>query len=245
MRIARAFDRAEAYDQHAEVQRRVAAALAARVAALPLPPCPRVLEIGCGTGLLGRELIDRLPNADWTMTDIAPAMVERARAHFKGRGNVEFAVMDGEHPDRPGPFDLIVSNLALQWFMDLAGGVARLRRLLAPGGWLAFTTLADGTFAEWQEAHGDLPAATPHFATAAALEALGLEISVRDEHVRHGSARAFVRGLKALGAATPRAGHRPLRPAELRAVLERFEAVGAPARYVVATCLARSTAECA
>jgi len=244
VRIARAFDRAEAYDQHAEVQRRVAAALAARVTELPLPPRPRVLEIGCGTGLLGRELVDRLPNADWTMTDIAPTMIERARTHFVGRGNVQLAVMDGEHPDRAGPFDLIVSNLALQWFVDLAGGVTRLRRLLAPGGWLAFTTLADGTFAEWQEAHGDLAAATPRFATVATLEALGLETSVRDENVRHGSGRAFVRGLKALGAATPRPGHRPLRPAELRAVLERFEAIGAPARYVVATCLARRSAPC-
>ena len=242
MRVARAFDRAEAYDQHAEVQRRVAAALAGRVTALPLPPHAHILEIGCGTGLLGRQLVDRLPGADWTMTDIAPAMIERARRHFAGRSNVRLAVMDGEHPDRDGPFDLIVSNLALQWFADLAGGVARLRRLLAPNGWLAFTTLAHGTFAEWQEAHDSLPSATPRFAACEQLEALGLDVSIHEELVRHGSGRAFLRGLKALGASTPRDGHRPLRPAELRSVIERFEAVGAPARYVVATCLTQRIA---
>jgi malonyl-CoA O-methyltransferase len=239
MRVAAAFDRAEAYDQHAEVQRRVAAALAERVAQLPLPPRPRVLEIGCGTGLLGLELIDRLPGAAWTMTDIAPAMVARAHERFGSRSDIRFGVMDGERP-HGGPFDLIVSSLALQWFVDLPAGVARLRALLAPGGWLAFTTLADGTFAEWREAHAGLPAATPAFARAEDLAALGLEVSVYQELIRHGSARAFLQGVKALGAGTPRADHRPLRPAELRGVLDRFERIGAPARYVVASCLGRS-----
>jgi malonyl-CoA O-methyltransferase len=242
MRVARAFDRAEAYDQHAEVQRRVAVALAARVAALPLAPRTRILEVGCGTGLLGRELIGRLPHADWTMTDIAPAMIRRARRFFEGRDNVQLAVMDGEHPDRPGPYDLIVSNLALQWFVDLPAAIARLRGLLAPDGWLAFTTLAQGTFAEWREAHGGLPAATPVYPSPAQLTELGLAVSIRDECVNHASGRAFLQGLKALGAATPRPGHRPLRPGELRGVIERFEAIGAPARYVVATCIARRTA---
>jgi malonyl-CoA O-methyltransferase len=242
MGIAAAFDRAETYDQHAEVQRRVAAALAARVAALPLPARPRILEIGCGTGLLGLELIERLPGADWIMTDIAPAMIDRARTRFGRREGIRFAVMDGERPDCTGPFDLVVSNLALQWFRDLPASVAQLRGLLAPGGWLAFTTLAAGTFAEWRAAHGDLPPATLDFASGAELAALGLDVSIDETLISHGSARAFLHGLKALGAGTPRPGHRPLRPAELRAVIERFERAGAPARYVVATCLYRREA---
>ena len=44
-----------------------------------LPPRPRILEIGCGTGLLTRELARRLGPADWMLTDISPAMLEIAR----------------------------------------------------------------------------------------------------------------------------------------------------------------------
>jgi malonyl-CoA O-methyltransferase len=54
----------------------------------------------------------------------------------------------------------------------------------------------------------------------------------------HTSAREFLRSVKGIGAGTPRAGHRPLTPRELRAVMGRFEAKGSVASYIVATCMA-------
>jgi malonyl-CoA O-methyltransferase len=238
MTVAAAFNRAADYDRHAVVQREVAMALADRIVTFPVPLAPRVLEIGCGTGHLGAALVDRLPRARWLMTDIAPAMVERARRRFAARPEIRFATMDGECADAPGPFDLVCSSLALQWFADLPGAVARLRALLAPQGRLAFTTLAAGTFAEWRQAHGPLPCGVRDHPSPAALAALGLEVTVASRTVRYADARAFLRALKAIGAGTPRPGHRPLPPAELRQVMDRFEAAGANATYVVATCLA-------
>ncbi len=243
MTIARAFDRAADYDAYAAIQREAAVRLADRVAALPLPSRPRVLEIGCGTGLLGAALVDRLPGACWRMTDLAPTMVERARSRFTGRPGIHFAVMDGEAPDVPGPFDLIVSNLAMQWFADPPGSVARLRRMLAPGGWIAFTTMAAGSFAEWRDAHGALPAGTPDYPTHDALTATGLDVSIETLIERHTDARQFLHSVKGIGAGTPRPGHRPLTPAQLHAVMARFEAAGCVASYVVATCLGRATGE--
>ena len=93
MTVAQAFGRAADYDAHADVQRIVAGRLADRVATLALPAEARVLEIGCGTGFLGAALIDRLPGARWTMTDVAPAMLARAQARFAGRGGIAYAVM--------------------------------------------------------------------------------------------------------------------------------------------------------
>ncbi len=238
MTVAAAFDRAADYDRHAIVQRRVAETLAERIAALPLPPAPRVLEIGCGTGLLGVALVERLPGARWLMSDIAPAMVERARLRFGKRSEIRFATMDGERPDAAGPFDLICANLAAQWFADLPAAVARLRALLSPQGRLAFTTLTAGSFAEWRQAHRGLPCGTRDYPSAAALAALGLDVRV-DRHVlHHADAAEFLRGVKAIGAGTPKPGHRPLAPAALRQVMARFEADGARATYAVATCLA-------
>lgn len=237
MTVAHAFDRATDYDAHADVQRAVASRLADRVAMLPLPATPSILEIGCGTGFLGTALIDRLPGAHWTMTDIAPAMLARARARFAGRDRIAYALVDGEAPAVAGRFDLIVSSLAAQWFVDLPAAVARWRALLAPSGRLAFTTLAAGSFAEWRAAHRDIAPGTPDYPTAETLAAIGLDVGIETLPVRHADARHFLRSVKAIGAGTPRPGHRPLTPSQLRAVMAHFDAAGATASYVVATCI--------
>ncbi|KTT96541.1 hypothetical protein NS355_14155 [Sphingomonas yabuuchiae] len=229
--IARAFDAASAYDAHAMVQRRVADWLAERIVALA-PPAPRVLEVGCGTGFLTAATLPRLASPDWLMTDIAPAMLARGLAkHPDVRGRV----MDGEYPDLPGeaPFDLIVSSLAVQWFADLQGGLQRLAGLLAPGGQLLVTTLLEGTFAAWHEAHRaeGFAAGSPVYPP---VEALGWPVETRAFEQRHESAAAFMRALRAIGAGTPREGHRPIPPGAMRRIARAFEAGGAVATYEVA-----------
>ncbi|MFA7439850.1 MAG: methyltransferase domain-containing protein [Sphingomonadaceae bacterium] len=238
MSIVRAFDRASRYDQFAHIQRKVAEGLAHRITALPLVSAPRVLEIGCGTGFLGEALAERLDNALWLMTDLSPAMVSRARARFRGRANIEYAVMDGSAPNVSGPFDLICSSLAMQWFADLPAAISRLRALLTPGGWLAFTTLAAGSFAEWRAAHGPLSAGTPDYPDATTLAAMGVDVSIETHIEQHPDGADFLSALKAIGAGTPRPGHRPLTPAQLRTVMRRFDSCGAVGSYVVATCIA-------
>ncbi len=230
-RVARAFDAAAAYDRHAVVQRAVADWLAERIVAVA-PPGPRVLEVGCGTGFLTGATLPRLDRPDWLMTDIAPVMLARGLA---GQPGARGRVMDGEHPDLPdeAPFDLIVSSLAVQWFADLASGLQRLAGLLAPGGRLLVTTLVEGTFAAWHEAHAaeGFVAGSPAYPS---VESLGWSVETRRFEQRHGSAAAFMRALRAIGAGTPREGHRPIPPGAMRRIAKRFEAGGAVATYEVA-----------
>lgn len=235
--VAQRFARAQEYDRHAAIQRHIARGLAARIATLPLGDAPRVLEIGCGTGFLSEALLAHLPAARLTATDIAPAMLERTRQRLGPRERLIFAVMDGESPDRSGPFDLIASSLAFQWFADLPTAIGRLRGLLAPGGWLAFATLTEGSFAEWRAACGDQPCGIPVYPGAAALGALGLSVQVEHHGVDFGSARDFLRHLKGIGASLPRAGYHPMKPATLRQVMAAFDAHGAHATYATAICL--------
>lgn len=245
-KVARAFGAAQAYDSHARVQREVAQALATRIAALPLPPAPRVLEIGCGTGFLTQELRRQGLRGDWLVTDLAPAMVERCRARLGDAAGLAYAVLDGERGPLPaGPFDLVCSSLALQWFDDAPAALARLGGLLAPGGHLVATTLLPGSFAEWRAAHLEegLAPGTPAFAPLAAFEALpGAALSVAMHREDHADARAFLHALKAIGAGTAQGGRRPLTPAQLRRVMARFDQGGATVGYEVLTCHLRSAA---
>ncbi|CCJ50420.1 dethiobiotin synthase [Bordetella parapertussis] len=248
--IGQRFDRAAArYETHAEVQRHAAEQLAERIAALPLPAEPRILEIGCGTGLLTRALARRLGRADWTITDIAPAMLAAQQAGPPPAGRVRHQLVDGEHPaGLPGGYDLICSSLAVQWFGDLDAGLARLAGLLAPGGLLAIATLAEHTFSEWRAAHQahGLHAATPAYPPAERIgrTLAGLRGGITREayRQRHPDALHFVRSLKAIGASAPAAGHAPLSPAAFRRVLAQFDRQGNHVTYDLAYGLWRKQA---
>ncbi|MCB2076566.1 MAG: methyltransferase domain-containing protein [Novosphingobium sp.] len=244
-KISAAFSAAEEYSRHASVQRKVALDLADRIAALPLPRQPRILEIGCGTGFLTEAAIERGVRADWLVTDISPEMVERCREKLAHSAKCRFAVLDGEfgEPDGEKGFDLICSSLAFQWFDDVACAIDRIVGWLAPGGHLLFTTLVSGTFAEWQAAHvlAGLEPGTPRFSTVGQLSTvmpdMRQEPIVVMQHVeQHANALEFLRTMKAIGAHTASARHRPLGPASMRQVMRNFEKAGATATYEVATC---------
>ena len=239
-KIARAFAGAREYDRHALVQRRVAKRLADRIAALPLPPAPRVLEIGCGTGFLTEALLARGIGGEWLVTDIAPEMVDRCRERLGEKPGRRFAVLDGERGVvTEGSFDLICSSLALQWFDDAPAALHRMAGWLAPGGHCLVSTLGPGSFAEWRAAHAaeGLSAGTPSFAPVDAFSALGPEALIVENVIeRHVDARAFLRAVKAIGAGTADPAHRPLSPRALRRVMATFDRNGCEVTYEVVTC---------
>ena len=72
----------------------------------------RVLDIGTGSGALLLALLNELPNAIGTGTDVSPAALQVARANaaqFRARGPLHFRRL--RHRQRSqGPFDLVVSN---------------------------------------------------------------------------------------------------------------------------------------
>lgn len=241
-KVGRAFGAAARYDRLAHVQRGVAAGLAERIARWGVPASPRVLEIGCGTGFLTLALMPRLPGASWIVSDLAPEMVGRCRAMI---GEGRYVAMDGEQPCFARPhFDLICSSLAFQWFQKLPEAVACLCGLLRPGGALAFATMAEGSFAEWRAAHGELTPGTPAYPSLDGLARLapaGAQVIVEEETVvqRFADAREFLTHLREIGARVAAQDRPPLSPAALRGVMRRFEAAGATAIYRVAYCRIR------
>lgn len=222
-RIAARFDNAaQTYDAHSGLQRYAAGRLAGMIATASLPPRPRVLEVGCGTGHLTSRLVIHLPGASILATDIAPAMVAACQAKLP---HLEYAVLDGSQPACKDRFDLVCANLAAQWFDDLPEALARLAALLTPGGLLALNLLGAATFGAWRAAHArlGLHVGTHAFLTAdecrSAFPFGNLRLAI--EHVINHphSALDFLRALRAIGADTPAPGHAPLSPAQLRRVM--------------------------
>ncbi|PYD75811.1 dethiobiotin synthase [Novacetimonas pomaceti] len=224
-RIARSFNAASGYDGAARVQRIVADRLARRIASASAQSGPRrILEVGCGTGFLTQRLRALFPAAQIVATDIAPDMIRRARAKLGEGPNLAFHVMDAEKPDLDGPFDLICSSMAMQWFSDRQMAMQTLCALLAPDGTMAFTTLCSGSFTQWRGYYAalNIECPMPEHPDPQTLErewplsgrgAWTCETIVDMPR----SALSFVRELRAIGAGTPRPGHVP---ASLRHVLE-------------------------
>jgi len=182
---------------------------------------------------------------DWLVTDLSPAMVAAARVSV-GADKAQFRVMDAEQPDAPlGLFDLVVSNLAAQWFADLPRAVRQLGARLAPGGRLVFSTLGRESFAEWRSAHERLnlscgiPAYPSPEELAAQLPA-GSQVVRHRVVVPHADAHAFLTALKRIGAGTPSPSHQPLSPGALRRVMK---AMGAPVAITYDLLFAVVTAE--
>ncbi|HXN83070.1 MAG TPA: methyltransferase domain-containing protein [Myxococcales bacterium] len=98
-------------------------------------PGLRIVDLGCGPGLLTRKLHEALSARETLGLDLSQAMLESARAHA-GDG-VRFEEGDlGRFAPRE-KFDLIFSNAALHWVAEHGPVLARLAAALAPGGQLA------------------------------------------------------------------------------------------------------------
>lgn len=155
-RIRRAFDRAAAdYDRAAVLQREVGARLVERLDYVRLTP-RRILDLGSGTGTVSAALARRYPRARILQMDVSLSMLRHARGRNRLRtwlGGMQFTAGDAERlPLAAGSFDLVLSNLAIQWCNDLEAVMAELRRVLRPGGLVMFTTFGPDTLRELREA---------------------------------------------------------------------------------------------
>ena len=157
--MRRAFEQAAAgYDAVAELQYEIGDRLLERMDFIRLKP-RRILDLGAGTGMFSAALMKRYRGADVVALDIAPAMLQRVRSRGGWLRKPLCVCADGELlPFADDSFDFIFSNLMLQWCSDLETTFIELRRVLAPGGLLMFTTFGPDTLMElrasWEAVDG-------------------------------------------------------------------------------------------
>jgi ubiquinone/menaquinone biosynthesis C-methylase UbiE len=123
------------------------------LADVAFPPGARVLEVGCGTGVLTRVL-GRWPGVGEVVgVDPAPAFLRRARALAAGLPTVTFREADGRSlPFEGRSFDVVVFDSVLSHVPGPERALAEAFRVLRPQGWLA---VFDGDYATTTVALGD------------------------------------------------------------------------------------------
>lgn len=102
----------------------------------------RVLDIGCGGGLLCEALQEL--GAEVSGIDLAPAMLETARLHAAERGvPIEYRLAQAEAlaATQPGSFDVVTCMEMVEHVPDPAGIVAAIGALVRPGGAAFISTL--------------------------------------------------------------------------------------------------------
>jgi trans-aconitate 2-methyltransferase len=103
------------------------------LALVEVRPELKVVDLGCGTGELTRQLADALPDSKVTGLDSSVQMLEKATA-LEGP-NLRFE--EGDQTQLRDEWDLIFSNAALHWSENHAGLIPRLFDRLRPGGQIA------------------------------------------------------------------------------------------------------------
>lgn len=112
---------------------------------VPFPPNARVLDVGCGTGVLTRVLARWPGVAKVVGLDPAPVLLEKARAAAADVPNLSFEEGDGRSlPFEDSMFDVVASDSMLSHVPAPERAIAEAFRVLRAGGCLA---VFDGDYA--------------------------------------------------------------------------------------------------
>ena len=127
---------AEAYHRLSDMQFDIAMTF---LGALNIAPDATVLDAGCGSGRITKELLKRLPQGGVLDVDLAHGMVAMARdivAPQPGQ-TADFRQADLQTFCQPASVDGIFSSMALHFVHDHDLLFKNLAKTLRPGGWLA------------------------------------------------------------------------------------------------------------
>ena len=138
------------YDSYASVQKRVVEILCDKLFGYTSQTGP-LLDIGTGTGALASAILNRCPEQQLVVMDIAHGMTKRAVQRLP-----RVKACDGDARSLPfdnGGFAGVVSSSVYQWIDDLPSAFSEVARVLEPGGFFALALFGEQTLSELRSSH--------------------------------------------------------------------------------------------
>jgi len=182
-----------------------------------------ILDLGTGTGYIPELLLKNYPNSTYYLNDIAFEMLKKCKVKFSGYANMHYLHGDMQNLSS-NTFDLVISNLALQWVNNLWTTLEMFHSRSSQI--FGFSTLLDGTFIEWKKLINQYQNIKLHnYPSARELVQFCKKLNRNDAFdywivdipLSFDNPFTFMRYLKALGAL---ASHHPMDVHNLRALLK-------------------------
>ncbi len=211
---------AHSYDQYSSIQKKIAAILIQHITAHTSPKT--ILEIGCGTGSLTKLLRQKYPHAIITATDISDKMIKTAQTNWTDSNhNLEWKTLDGENINSKNQYDLIISNMSVQWLNNISQSYTNWLQALKAGGEIITSRPAKTAFHEWKSS----------------LESVGLSSgiiepqetsSIATIHIEpikctYPATIEFLRSIKKTGAHTAKNNYKQLSPKQIKLACEHCD----------------------
>lgn len=107
----------------------------------------RILEIGCGPGVLTGLLLQRFKEAELESIDLSKHMLDRLSSELASP-RLELTQVDFLDFNPVGTYDLVVSSSSLHWVPHLESAFKKVYSVLEPNSPFVFSLMIEGTLSE-------------------------------------------------------------------------------------------------
>jgi malonyl-CoA O-methyltransferase len=139
------------YDEHSPVQQRAGKEL---IKLIDENFFNKIIDIGCGTGLITKELYQYRISNSFEALDFSEEFLTIAKSrNVKNNIIYQYADFDSYFAQQQSIYDLIFANMSLQWSKNFSLLLKQLYNSMNIDGSLAFTIPINGTFKELDNYH--------------------------------------------------------------------------------------------